>query len=226
MINFTNGVIEYNISNKIISNMINIYYLHKIYQNLIKELSKIMINNLAIELNLGALTSEQINKITNYIITLNYSNNITYYIILSNIGKIINKITEIKFGVSYNMILNNENVKTYINNNYANMKGKIINNIVDNNIIINNFNITIELFSNITTKQYESMIYFISNRIIYVNNINDIITCETINEMYNQIIEIIPNISLVDFNSIFLQYNKDTVDSMFEIFYNLFKKVL
>lgn len=241
MLVFTNNVFSFNINNETVCNMINMYLTSYIYRNALDFIINKLILSIQKNMQIPVLNAEQEKQLIIYILNLKFTNIYTFNNLCYHLQLIINKITELVYGINYNVFLkinqkpiNNFNilidfpmpivstisfpkfVKTPIILPYASEQ---LNDIV-NIDTIEEKNIC-SIFSKMIANDYNLLIRWISNRLIYVINNDNILTNTITNNLYNEIRELIPTIIYTDFDLILRKNNFDSINHMIEIYIKL-----
>ena len=244
MLVFTNNVISFYIENETICNMIHMYLTSQIYRNAYDYIIKKLILSIQKNLQTPVLNLENENKLVIFILNLIYTNIYTFNDLCNHLQLIINKITELVYGVDYKVYLkitqksiNNFNnliefpnppispisfpnpVKSPIILPYSNLVIQPKIEAIEHNI--ENKQIKSSIFNNISLNEYTLLISWITNRLIYVINNDNILTTDITLNLYNEIIKIKPTINYTKFDSILRQNNFDSINHMIEIYTKL-----
>ena len=215
MLIYTNNTISYYINSESVSNMINIYLVNYIQREALDYVIIKLLISLQKNLQIPQLTNDQRNMFKEFINTLTFNNTYTFDELTVHLQLIINKITELIYGVNYNVNLSN-------NLNNSNFFSILINYQEAPFAVLDNLeNITNNLFVKLTQEQYNLLLNWISNRLIYVINNNNILTYNITQTLYNELMPIIPTITYNNFDNILRTHNYSTINHLFEIFIKL-----
>ena len=215
MLIYTNNTISYYINSESVSNMINIYLVNYIQREALDYVIIKLLISLQKNLQIPQLTNDQRNMFKEFINTLTFNNTYTFDELTVHLQLIINKITELIYGVNYNVNLSN-------NLNNPNIFSILINYQETPFAVLDNLeNITNNLFVKLTQEQYNLLLNWISNRLIYVINNNNILTYNITQTLYNELMPIIPTITYNNFDNILRTHNYSTINHLFEIFIKL-----
>jgi hypothetical protein len=195
--------------------MINIYLVNYIQREALDYVIIKLLISLQKNLQIPQLTNDQRNMFKEFINTLTFNNTYTFDELTVHLQLIINKITELIYGVNYNVNLSN-------NLNNSNFFSILINYQEAPFAVLDNLeNITNNLFVKLTQEQYNLLLNWISNRLIYVINNNNILTYNITQTLYNELMPIIPTITYNNFDNILRTHNYSTINHLFEIFIKL-----